>query len=81
MAFGSATFSASVLGSARSYVIIGQADGVINGMDGQAGEEARIERQRASEFRRDHPLIATLGAVLGLSGDEIDTLSIAASNL
>ncbi len=35
-------------------------------------DQAEIEWDYASEYRRDHPLIATLGQTFGLSADQID---------
>ena len=35
-------------------------------------EAALIEWQDATEFRRDHPLVVTLGAALGLTEPQID---------
>lgn len=35
-------------------------------------DQAEIEWDYASEYRRDHPLIATLGDSFGLSADQID---------
>ncbi|MCM5556272.1 hypothetical protein [Pleomorphomonas sp. JP5] len=35
-------------------------------------DEAEIEWDYASEYRRNHPLIATLGQTFGLSADQID---------
>lgn len=49
--------------------------------DADARETAQIEWQFASEFRRDHPLIQTIGAAVGLTSGEIDELWTAALGL
>ena len=47
-----------------------------------AGNEAAlIELEEATEFRREHPLVAQLGTALGLSSVEIDAAFIEASQL
>lgn len=46
--------------------ILAQADAAIGSMEGQPGEEAGIEREYASELRRDHPLVNEIGIALGL---------------
>lgn len=47
---------------------------IIASMEGEAGDEARIEWEYATELRRDHFLIKALGAALNLSEDQIDDL-------
>jgi hypothetical protein len=54
------------------------ANDAIAGMAGQAGEEARIEWQYATELRRDHPLVTGIGQALGLSTAAIDALFVTA---
>lgn len=47
-----------------------------------AGNEAAlIELQEATEFRREHPLVAQLGTALGLTAPQIDAAFRAASAL
>lgn len=47
-----------------------------------AGNEAAlIEFDEAMDFRRNHPLVASLATALGYSSDQIDALFIAASKL
>lgn len=58
-----------------------QAEAIINALEGQAGEEARIYWVSVLEFRRDHPLIAMIGAALGMTEGEIDALFIAAASI
>ncbi len=36
--------------------------------------EAEVEFGQAGEFRRDHPLVATLAAAFGLNGGQVDTV-------
>ncbi|MGB3387393.1 MAG: hypothetical protein WBA88_05360 [Pseudaminobacter sp.] len=47
----------------------------------QADEATQIWFNRATEWRRDHPILAALGAQLGLSGEAIDDLFRAAALL
>lgn len=54
--------------------LLSKAEAAIAVMEGQAGEEARIEWEYAAELKRDHPLIAALGQALGLSSDAVDDL-------
>lgn len=42
--------------------------------DPQQREIASIEWEYAPEFERDHPLIAQIGAALGLTGQQIDDM-------
>lgn len=44
-----------------------------------AGMEAQIDWADALEFRRDHPLIAAMGAALSLTSGQIDDLFRAAA--
>ena len=50
-------------------------------MTGPTGEAARIEWEYAAELRRDHPLVASLSAALGLSSAQLDGLFTAAAGL
>lgn len=54
--------------------LLSKADVAIAAMEGQPGEEARIDWADASTFRRDNPLIAGMASALGLSDDQVDTL-------
>jgi hypothetical protein len=52
-----------------------QVDAVISAIpDAIERETARTYWEYAEQVHRDHPLIGSLGAALGLSGDEIDAL-------
>lgn len=53
----------------------------IAGMEGQEGEEARIEWDYATELRRDHPLVAALGPQFDLSEEDIDALFVEAAKI
>lgn len=44
-------------------------------------ETAKVEWEYATTFRRMHPLIATVGAALGLDEDQIDAMWRSAQNL
>ncbi|CAN7754952.1 hypothetical protein LJR257_006646 [Ensifer adhaerens] len=49
--------------------------------DGADKETARIEWQYAGEFRRDHPLIATIAAQLGIMPEQLETMGREAHSL
>lgn len=51
----------------------------INAMSEPAKSAARIEWDYSNTLRRDHPLVATLGAGLGLTGEQLDALFRAAA--
>ena len=53
----------------------------IDAIEGQAGEEARIDFERATEWRRDWPLINALAGGIGLTSAQVDDLFIAASQI
>ncbi|UHD47396.1 hypothetical protein LUX29_09595 [Aureimonas altamirensis] len=61
--------------------ILSAVDAAIAGMEGQAGEEARIEWQYATELRRAHPLVEALGPTLGLTNEAIDALFVEAAKI
>lgn len=50
-------------------------------MEGQAGEEARIEWDYSSEVFRHKPFVVGLGAAIGLTGEQIDELFITAAGI
>ena len=50
-------------------------------MTGPTGEAARIEWEYAAELKRDHPLVASLSAALGLSSAQLDGLFTVAAGL
>jgi hypothetical protein len=53
-------------------------DTAIDALPSPQKEAARIEWEYATEVRRDSPLIASLVPVLGMTGDQVDALFIAA---
>ena len=55
------------------------ANAAIAAMPGTDGDAARIEWEYAHEVRRDSPLVAGMGAVLGLTSEQLDGLFIAAA--
>lgn len=61
--------------------ILADVDAAIASMEGQAGDEARIEWQYATELRREHPLVEALGPTLGLSHEAIDDLFVEAAKI
>ena len=50
-------------------------------MTGITGEAARIEWEYAAELKRDHPLVASLSAALGLTSAQLDGLFTVAAGL
>ena len=59
-----------------------QVDAAIDAMpEGADKEAARIEWEYAASFRRNYPLVATVGTALGLSDSQIDIMWLAAANL
>ena len=51
----------------------------LDAMEGQAGEEARIDFEFASSWRRDWPLLCEAAAELGLTDAQIDQMFSEAS--
>ncbi|MBD9651987.1 hypothetical protein IB267_26870 [Ensifer sp. ENS09] len=49
--------------------------------DGAEKEKARIEWQYAGEFNRDHPLLTTIAAQLGISAEQFETMWVEALKL
>jgi hypothetical protein len=49
--------------------------------DGNDKELALIDLEDAQTFRRDHPLVASVGAVLDKTDEEVDALFILAATL
>lgn len=50
-------------------------------MPGAAGEAARIEWEYSPTLKRDHPLVSSLSAALGLTPTQLDGLFTAAAGL
>ena len=61
--------------------LLDDVESAINAMSDPAKAAARIEWDYSNTLRRDHPLVATLGAGLGLTGGQLDDLFIAAGAL
>lgn len=53
----------------------------IEAMEGDAGEDARIEWEYATTIKRDHPLVTAMQQALGLSDQQLDDLFVTASQL
>ena len=53
----------------------------IEAMEGDAGEDARIEWEYATTIKRDHPLVAAMQQALSLSDQQLDDLFLSASQL
>jgi len=70
------------LGLVTHGIDLSDVDAAIAGIDDpQDKAKAKIEWEYASIFERDHPLIAEVGAVLGLTEAQIDEMWQNASSL
>lgn len=58
-----------------------EVEATVSAIPGTEGRIARNWWAEAVEFRRDHPLVGSLGGALGLSPAEIDAAFIAAAQL
>lgn len=58
------------------YGLLTQVRTILDSLTGTEGEEARIDFERASEWRRDWPLLNSMAAVVGLSEDQVDQMFI-----
>ena len=59
--------------------LLAQVDAAIAAMPGIDGEAARIEWEFRPSVRRDSPLVQGLSGVLGLTGEQLDALFVAAA--
>jgi len=70
------------LGLVNNGFSLAQVEAAIDALpDGADKEKARIEWQYAGEFKRDHPLIATIAAQLGISAEQFETMWAEAQKL
>ncbi|WDZ75440.1 hypothetical protein PWG15_12515 [Ensifer adhaerens] len=70
------------LGLVKNGFSIVQVDAALDAMpDGQEKDEAKIEWQYAGNFERDHPLLTTIAAQLGISAEQFDAMWVAALKL
>ena len=53
----------------------------IEAMEGDAGEDARIEWEYATTIKRDHPVVAAMQVALGWTDEDLDNLFISAAAL
>ena len=53
----------------------------IAGMEGQAGDEARIEWEYATCWRRDWPLLESVASGVGLTSEQVDDLFVQAAQI
>lgn len=61
--------------------ILADVEAMIATMPGDDGAAARIDWEFAQDVRRDWPLVAALGAQLGMSSEQIDDLFIYAGSI
>lgn len=61
--------------------LLGAVEAALSAMQGQAGEEARIEWDYSSEVHRNKPFVVQLGGAVGLSSEQIDQLFITAAGV
>lgn len=66
------------LGLVRNGMTPGQVTQALNSLPQPAKAEAEVEWEYATEFRRNHPFIATLMPSLGLTDEQVDTMWAAA---
>lgn len=67
------------LGLVMNGISLAQVEAAIAGIeDEQARTAAQIEWEYASQFLRTHPLIDQIGAALGLTTEQIDTMWMSA---
>lgn len=70
------------IGLIRGGFTLAQVTSAIEAMpEGATKEEAKIEWEYATTFDRTHPLIAMVGASLGLTDEQIDAMWVAAVDL
>lgn len=65
---------------ARKALLANNLLDAVNDAVANAGSEAQIAWEYAIEIHRDDPLIATLGAAIGLTAEQIDSLFIEAQS-
>ena len=61
--------------------LLAPVNAAIDAIGGQSGEEARIDFERATEWRRDWPLLNAIAGGIGLTSAQVDDLFIAASQI
>lgn len=61
--------------------LLDDVEAAINSLDEPAKSAARIEWEYSQEVHRDRPLVQMLAPLLGLTGEQLDQLFIAASGL
>lgn len=61
--------------------LLAQVNAAIAAMPGDGGQAARIEWEYAQDVRRDSPLMGGMVASLGLTGNQVDALFVAAAGL
>ena len=68
----------------RALLAVGKLDAVnaaIAAIPGDAGRAARIDWEKSSSVKRNWPLVASVGAALGMTDGEIDDLFRTAATL
>ncbi len=70
------------LGLVTNGFALAQVEAAIDALpDGADRDKARIEWQYAGEFKRDHPLLVTIAAQLGISAEQFETMWAEAQKL
>lgn len=70
------------LGLVSNGFALADVDAAIDALpDGVEKDKARIEWHYAGEFKRDHPLLMTIAAQLGISAEQFETMWAAAQKL
>lgn len=63
------------------YNLLTPVQSALANMEGQEGVEARIDFERANEWKRDWPLLIGMATQFGLSSAQIDQMFVEASQL
>jgi hypothetical protein len=63
------------------YNLLAPVQSALANLEGQEGLEARIDFERANEWRRDWPLLVGMSTQFGLSSAQIDQMFIEAAQL
>ena len=61
--------------------LLSTVNSAILSMTGSQGDTARIEWEFSNEVRRNQPLVASLGAAIGMTSEQLDALFITAATL
>ena len=63
------------------YGLLASVQTMLDGMSGQEGVEARIDFERANEWKRSWPLLNAMATAAGLSQEQVDQMFIEGAKL